>query len=109
MIKNKRFILISIIYNDLRTYGKMQLFLLLLIIISAISVMIITYQTRSLIIDRERFLLEKESLENKWSSLVLKKEILSNHTRIEDIAINKLHMHYVNSTLNNVFDASKLN
>lgn len=100
MIKNKRYILISVIYNDLRIYSKMQLFLLLLIMVSAIFTIVITYQTRSMVIDRERFLLEKESLENEWNSLALKKEILSHHLRIERIAINKLQMDYVNPTYN---------
>lgn len=104
MIRNKRYALVKIIYNDLRIYGKVQLFLLLLIIISAIAVIIVTYQTRCTMIDRENFLLEKESLLNEWNSLVLKKEVLSSHVRIERIAINKLNMRYVDSTLDNILE-----
>lgn len=102
MIRNRHCILIKIIYNDLRIYGKVQLFLLLSIIVSAIFTVIVTYQTRCMMIDREKFLLKKEYLENEWNNLILKKEILSDHIRIEHIAVNKLKMDYVNSVVNDI-------
>lgn len=99
MIKNHRKNLVKIIYNDLYSYGKIQLFLLLLVIISGISVVLVTYKTRCMISNREEFISKKYILECERSNLLLKKEILSNHARIEDIAMNKLHMLHLDPLL----------
>lgn len=102
MIKNRHFNLAKIIYNDLCLHGKIQLCLLLLIIISAIIIIWVTHQSRWLIVNREVFLLQKNILEYEWNNLILEKEILSNYLRIEDIALNKLHMCYVDSELRDI-------
>lgn len=102
MIRNKRYNLTKIIYYDLRKYGKISLFLLLCIIVSAICIIILTYQTRCIILNNEKLLLEKELLENEQKNLILKKEILSDHIRIEHIALNKLQMNYVHPISHNV-------
>lgn len=99
MINDRHHTLVKIIYNDLRCCGKIQLFLLLLIIISAVLVIWITYQTRCMINSREIYILKKYSLECEWNNLILEKEILSDYTRIEQIAINKLHMNHINPLL----------
>ncbi|ADV33543.1 putative cell division protein [Candidatus Blochmanniella vafra str. BVAF] len=101
MIYRKQFSLIKIIYTDLYIYGKVKLVLLLFIIISSILVILITHQTRCILIDRERLLLEKHTLDTEWNNLILRKTQLSNHVRIEHIAINKLQMRYRDPMLDN--------
>lgn len=103
MIKKRQYNLINIIYNDLFFYGKQQILLLLLILISAMLVILVTYHTRSMVMDREKILLEKDALDTEWRNLILEEKILSDHSRIERIAINKLRMHYVDLTQNNMF------
>lgn len=104
MLRNNRYNLTKIIYNDLYKHGKISLFLLLCIMASAICIIILTYQTRCIILNNEKLLLEKELLENEQKNLILKKEILSNHIRIEHIALNKLNMDYVNPISLNIYD-----
>lgn len=99
MINKKSHNLVKIIYYDLCIHNKMQLFLLFLIIVSAISIICITYQTRCMIINREEFLLKKHFLEYEWNDLVIKQAMLSNPARIEKIAVNKLHMCYLDPLL----------
>lgn len=103
MIKNNRYNLVKIIYNDFRIYGKVQLILLLLIIISAILVIWVTHQTRCVINKYDNLLLKKYSLEYEWNSFLLEKEMLSNHIRIEEFAASKLHMHYANSVSSDIW------
>ncbi|URJ32828.1 cell division protein FtsL [Candidatus Blochmannia vicinus] len=102
-MKKKQYNLISIIYDDLFFHGKQQLLLLLLVLTSAMLVILVTYHTRSMIMDREKLLLEKDALDTEWRNLILEEKILSDHSRIEGIAINKLQMHYVDPTQNNIF------
>lgn len=102
MIKIKRYDLVNIIYNDLYTYGKLQLFLLLLVLISAMLVIVVTYHTRCMIMNREELLLEKKVLDAEWNNLVLEEKILSNHSRIESIAIDILHMRYTDITQDDI-------
>ncbi|WHL24960.1 MAG: cell division protein FtsL [Candidatus Blochmannia vicinus] len=102
-MKKKQYSLINIIYNDLYFYGKQQLLLLFLVLVSAMLVILVTYNTRLMIMDREKIILEKDVLDIEWRNLILEEKILSDHSRIERIAINKLKMHYVDPTQNNMF------
>ncbi|WP_331828414.1 cell division protein FtsL [Candidatus Blochmannia sp. SNP] len=104
MMKKRQYNLVNIIYNDLFFYGKQQLFLLLLVLTSAMLVILVTYNTRSMIMDREKIFLEKDALDTEWRNLILEEKILSDHSRIECIAINELQMHYVDPTQNNMFN-----
>lgn len=101
MTEKKQYNLVNIIYDDLYLYGKWQLLLLLLVLISAMLVVLVTYQTRSMIIDREKLVLEKNNLDTEWRSLILEEKILSHHNRIERIAMDKLQMHYAELTQDN--------
>lgn len=102
-MKKKQYNLINIIYNDLFFYGKQQLLLLLLVLMSAMLVILVTYHTRSMIMDREKLFLERDTLDTEWRNLILEEKILSDHSRIERIAVNKLQMHYVDPTQNKMF------
>lgn len=104
MFKNRRKNLVKIIYTDLYLHDKISLFLLLLIIVSAMLVIWITYQTRYMISYREAFLLKKHSLEYEQNNLIFEKEILTNYVRIENIALNKLHMCYIDPLLQDAWD-----
>lgn len=103
MIKKKRYNIIRIIYDDLCIYGKFQLFILLLIFISAMLIVIITYETRCKVIQREELLMDKRVLEIEWNNLLLEEKILSDHSRVERIAKDILHMRYINVMKNNSF------
>lgn len=94
--------LVKIIYNDLLFDSKMQLFLLFLIIISAISVIWITHQSRYMISHRDELMLKKFSLECEWNDLIFRKNILTHHIRLEKIAIDKLNMRYIDLLLKDV-------
>lgn len=106
MIKYRRYNLINIIYKDLCIYGRLQLFLLLLVLLSAMLVVIVTHHTRCMITYHEELLLEKKSLDTEWNNLILEEKMLSNHNRVENIAIDILHMHYVNVTQDNILISS---
>lgn len=93
--KRKQYNLVNIIYNDLYIYGRLQLFLLLLVLISAILVVIVTNQTRFMVMYREELLLKKRAVDAEWDSLILEEKMLSNHSRVEKIAMDILHMRYV--------------
>lgn len=98
MIKKKQYSLVNIIYNDLCIYGSLQLFLLLLVLISAMLVVIVTHQTRCMVIYREELLLKKRAVDIEWNSLILEEKMLSHHSRIESIATDVLHMCHVKIT-----------
>lgn len=95
MIKIRKYDLVNIIYRDLCIYGKLQLFLLLLVLISAMLVIIVTYQTRYMTMSLEALFVEKKFLDTEWNNLILEEKKLSNHNRLERIAIEELHMHYI--------------
>lgn len=94
-MKIKRYDFVSIIYNDLFVYGKLQLFLLLLILISSMLVILVTYRTRCMVMNYEELFLEKNALDDECNSLVLEEKILSSHDRIERVAMEVLCMHYI--------------
>lgn len=98
-----RFTLVKIIYDDLCIYGKVRLLLLLFIMVSAMLVIIVTHQTRCMIMEQDKFLLEVNMLDHEWSNLILEKKKLSNHIRVESIAIQKLQMRYTDPILDNMY------
>lgn len=102
MIKNKRNNLVSIICNDLIKQDKLALFLFGLVLISASLVIIITYQTRCLIVHHEQLLLEQNALDTEWRNLILEENVLGDHSRIEQLANKKFNMHYVDPLQENI-------
>ncbi|UAJ65653.1 cell division protein FtsL [Candidatus Schneideria nysicola] len=83
------------IRDDILIYGKTPFFLLILIIISSMLIINITYKTRLLIIEHEKIILEEKLLDIEWRNLILEESTLGNSNRIEDIALTKLHMQYI--------------
>lgn len=105
MTIKKRYNIVRIIYDDLYIYGRLQLFLLLLVFVSAILIVMITYQTRCMVMRQEELFLERRALDIEWNNLLLKEKILSEHGRVEKIAKDMLHMHYIDMTQDDSFVA----
>ncbi|AKC59718.1 cell division protein FtsL [Blochmannia endosymbiont of Polyrhachis (Hedomyrma) turneri] len=87
--------LVRIICCDLFYRARLCLILLFLVICSGISVVIMTYKTRELIMFSEQIVLEKDALEIENHHLMLEEKVLGDLTRIESFAIKKLNMKYV--------------
>lgn len=102
MIGKKRYGLIRIIGNDLLRYYKLKLLLLIAILASAIIVVAITYKTRRLTAEREQMFLRRNMLDIEWRNLILEENTLSNQSRIERIATEKLQMQHVDSSQENI-------
>lgn len=90
-----RFSLVRIIFDDLFKTQKLALFLMGLIIISAVMVLMVTQATRITLVKREQLLLEKDVLENEWRNLIIEENVLADSKRIEQKAIYQLGMQYV--------------
>lgn len=95
MILKNRHSLVPIIISDLLNCGKLPLLLFFAVLISAILVVITTHETRLLIAQREQLILERDALDIEWRNLILEENALGDHSRIEQIAADKLHMRHV--------------
>ncbi|OCG23992.1 cell division protein FtsL [Gilliamella sp. wkB108] len=87
--------LFKIIIGDLLGHQKFSLFLLILIVISAVAVLITTQQVRKQLFEREQLLLEQDVLESEWRNLVIEENVLADPRRVEEKAKNQLGMNYV--------------
>lgn len=85
----------AIIINDLLANRKLSLLLLLAIVISALLVVSITYQTRLITAQNQQLLMDRDDLDVEWRNLILEENALGEHNRVERIAIEKLHMQHV--------------
>ncbi|WP_029684613.1 cell division protein FtsL [Tatumella saanichensis] len=102
MISNERHSLPGIIGGDLLRHGKLPLILLVAVLVSAIMVVITTHKTRLLTAQREQMVLEKDSLDIEWRNLILEENALGDHSRVERLAIEKLHMQHVDPSQENI-------
>ncbi|WP_225639295.1 cell division protein FtsL [Candidatus Profftia sp. (ex Adelges kitamiensis)] len=102
MISNYRYTLITIISRDIIRQGKIVYFLFISVLISAVFVVIITHNTRLLIIQREQLFIARIALDVEWRNLLLEENVLGDHIRIEQIAIKKLHMQYIDPCKENI-------
>ncbi|VFP85911.1 cell division protein FtsL [Candidatus Erwinia haradaeae] len=75
-MKNKRYSLPQIIFIDLMHNSKIEISLLVMILISAISVVCITYQTRLCVAQREQLFLQRNALDIEWRNLILEENSL---------------------------------
>ena len=87
--------LFGLILSDLFGHQKISLLILVLIIISAGSVLVITQQVRKQLFEREQLLLEQDVLESEWRNLVIEENVLADPKRVEDKAKHQLGMTYV--------------
>lgn len=95
MIQGERHSLARIIGSDLIHAGKLPLLCLLFGLVSAVVVVLVTHQTRLLMVEREQLLLERDALDIEWRNLILEENALGDHSRVEQIAAEKLHMRHV--------------
>ncbi|CRK85467.1 Cell division protein FtsL [Candidatus Providencia siddallii] len=88
----KKYNLKKIIKNDLFQYGIIQVILFISVIISAILVIITTYETRLLFTIKNNLYEEKNLLDVEWRNLIIEENSLGNHNRVEQFSIEKLYM-----------------
>ncbi|QIQ20965.1 cell division protein FtsL [Zophobihabitans entericus] len=94
-MRKQRTGLLGVIFDDFIHHQKLSLFLLVLVMVSAMCVLITTQQTRLLLNQRERLLLERDVLESEWRNLILEENVLADQKRIERQAISQLGMQTV--------------
>lgn len=92
----------ALIFSDLLRYGKLPLCLFAAIIISAISVVTTTHHTRLLTAQREQLVVERDALDIEWRNLILEENALGDHSRVERIATDKLHLQHVDPSQENI-------
>lgn len=84
--------LVKQIINDLFRTSRWTVILFVLIGVSAMSVVFVTHHTRYAIMQKEQALLERERLDTEWRNLILEETSLSEHTRVQALAIKELNM-----------------
>ena len=97
-----------VIGSDLLRYGKLPIFLLISIITTATFIVKVTYETRVLTTYRSQLLLEKDALDIEWRHLILEKNSLTDHRRIESVATSILQMQCINPLQENIIFLSKV-
>ncbi|WP_315709305.1 cell division protein FtsL [Brenneria uluponensis] len=102
MMGNERHGLVGAIGEDLLRNGKLPLLLLIAVLVSALLVVTTTHRTRLLTAQREQLLLERDALDIEWRNLILEENVLGDHSRIEQIATEKLHMEHVDPSQENI-------
>ncbi|RSD32236.1 cell division protein FtsL [Vibrio pectenicida] len=84
--------LAKLIALDLVTIGRIPLLVLTLIFASAMAVVFTTHHTRQAITEKDLALQERERLDNEWRNLLLEETALAEHSRVQEIAKDELHM-----------------
>jgi cell division protein FtsL len=94
-MSQERHSLPTVIIKDLLGNSKLPLLLLLAVVASALLVVYITHQTRLITAQNQQLLMDRDDLDVEWRNLILEENALGDHSRIERIAIEKLHMQHV--------------
>ncbi|WP_392552998.1 cell division protein FtsL [Orbus wheelerorum] len=89
-----RFSLVKLIISDLFKSQKLSLLLVGLIVVSAISILWTTQQTRKQLFIQEQLILERDVFESEWRNLIIEENVLADPKRIEQ-SVNKLGMEHV--------------
>ncbi|SMY36758.1 Cell division protein FtsL [Photobacterium malacitanum] len=84
--------LASLIGRDLVTVGLVPLILTFAILISALSVVYVTHESRQLIAQQEKLLMQRENYDVEWRNQILEENSLAEHSRIERLAETELKM-----------------
>lgn len=85
--------LAKVIIKDLFSIGLVPLLLLVVIVVSAMTVVFVTHQTRTEITYKENAMRMRDQLDNEWRNLILEETALSEHSRVQDEAEKELEMH----------------
>ena len=70
----------------------MPLILAFAILISALSVVYVTHESRQLIAQQEKLLMQRENYDVEWRNQILEENSLAEHSRIERLAETELKM-----------------
>ena len=84
--------LASLIGRDLVTVGLVPLILAFAILLSALSVVYVTHESRQLIAQQEKLLMQREHYDVEWRNQILEENSLAEHSRIERLAETELKM-----------------
>lgn len=84
--------LLRIVVKDLLKH-KFTLFVATAVVVSALSVIVATHETRLMMAKRETLRGEKDDLDIEWRNLLLEQNSLIEHSRIRRIASEELNMH----------------
>ena len=90
-----RYPLQQILVEDLFSANKLVAFLLVAILVSAISTIWLTHQTRRLISENGQLILARQALENEYRNLKLQEATDGDNQRVEAIEISTLKMKVV--------------
>jgi len=90
--------LASAIREDFVHHFKLPLLLLILIICSAISIVVVTQETRQLISQKDRLSIEQDRLDVEWRNLILEDNTLGENSRIKDLVTEQSKMGLPNPT-----------
>lgn len=81
----------SLIVRDWRA-GKWQALLLLACVVSALMVVHFAHLNRQATIEQDALYQQRDQLDIEWRNLLLEQRALAEHSRVEDIARNRLNM-----------------
>ncbi|WP_086955546.1 cell division protein FtsL [Xenorhabdus innexi] len=102
MVAGERHGLVGVIGRDLIRNAKIPCILLVAVVVSAISVVTVTHQTRLLTAEKERQAIQIDAQDIEWRNLLLEENALGDHSRIESIATEKFHMQHVDPAQENI-------
>lgn len=83
--------LLQEIFSDIKRF-KWPVCLAIFTLINALFVVVITNETRLLSIEHNQLLAEHDALEVEWRHLLLEQSSLSEHSRVRQLAQDKLNM-----------------
>ena len=87
-----RYPLQQILVEDLFSSNKLIVLLLVAILISSMSVIWVTHQTRRLISENGQLVLQRQALESEYRNLQVQEATEGDSTRVESIAVGTLKM-----------------
>ncbi|QCR37163.1 cell division protein FtsL [Nissabacter sp. SGAir0207] len=102
MIGTERHGLVGVIGGDLLRHGKLPVILLVSVLVSAVLVVTTAHRTRLLTAEREQLVLERDALDIEWRNLILEENALGDHSRVEQIATQKLQLQHVDPAQENI-------
>jgi cell division protein FtsL len=102
VIGTERHGLVGVIGGDLLRHGKIPVILLIAVLVSAVLVVTTAHRTRLLTAEREQLVLERDALDIEWRNLILEENALGDHSRVEQIATQKLQMQHVDPAQENI-------
>lgn len=96
LVNSERYPLQDILIKDLFLSNKLVVVLLLAIVVTAISTIWLTHQTRMLVSEKGELIFQKQALDNEYLNLQLEETTMGDQVKIEDRA-RALGMQPINS------------